>query len=33
MIHNGKIGKLPKAIREQLNRRLDNGERGGPLVA
>jgi hypothetical protein len=33
MFHNGKIGRLPKDVQEQLNRRLDNGERGGPLVA
>ena len=32
MIHNGKIGKLPKAVREQLNRRLDNGEQGRQLL-
>jgi hypothetical protein len=29
----GKIGRLPKAIQEQVNRRLDNGEKGWPLVA
>jgi hypothetical protein len=33
MIHNGKIGRLPRAIQEQLNRRLDNGEKGRPLAA
>jgi hypothetical protein len=33
MIHNGKIGRLPKAIREELNRRLDNGGQGGKLLA
>ena len=29
----GKIGRLPKAIQEQVNRRLENGEKGRPLVA
>ena len=29
----GKIARLPREIREQLNRRLDNGEPGKPLVA
>ena len=33
LTHNGKIGRLPKTIREQLNRRLENGEKGRPLVA
>ena len=33
LTHNGKIGRLPKAVQEQLNRRLANGEKGGPLVA
>jgi hypothetical protein len=33
LTHNGKIGRLPKTIREQLNRRLENGEKGPPLVA
>jgi hypothetical protein len=32
MTHNGKIGRLPKAVQEQLNRRLQNCERGGPLA-
>ena len=32
MIHNGKIGKLPRAVREQLNRRLDNGGQGRQLL-
>ncbi|MGA3268373.1 MAG: hypothetical protein ABSE16_16305 [Verrucomicrobiota bacterium] len=27
LTHNGKIGRLPKTIREELNRRLENGER------
>jgi len=29
---NGKIGRLPEAIREELNRRLADGEPGGPLM-
>jgi hypothetical protein len=29
---NGKIARLPKTIREELNRRLDNGEKGQPLL-
>jgi hypothetical protein len=29
---NGKIARLPKPVREELNRRLDNGERGLPLL-
>jgi hypothetical protein len=29
----GKIGRLPKAIQDQLNRRLEQGEIGGSLVA
>ena len=32
MIRNGKIARLPRRIREQLNRRLDDGEQGAPLV-
>ena len=28
----GKIGRLPKAIQEQINRRMENGERAQPLV-
>ena len=32
MIHKGKIGKLPKAVREELNRRLDNGGQGRQLL-
>jgi uncharacterized protein YidB (DUF937 family) len=32
MIHNGKIGKLPGAIREQLNRRLHDGGQGRQLL-
>ena len=30
---NGKIAKLPSEVREQLNRRLQDGEEGKPLVA
>jgi hypothetical protein len=33
LTHNGKIGRLPKAVQEQLNRRLDNGEKGRGLAA
>lgn len=33
LTHNGKIGRLPKAIRSQLNHRLENGEKGWRLVA
>jgi hypothetical protein len=33
MIHNGKIGRLPRAIQAHLNRRLDNGEKGRTLAA
>ena len=29
----GKIGRLPKAIQDQVNHRLDNGEKGSLLVA
>ena len=33
LAHNGKIGRLPIAVREELNRRLQNGGRGRRLVA
>src|ERR1039458_3165237 len=33
LTHNGKIGRLPKAVQEQLNHRLENGEKGGSLAA
>jgi hypothetical protein len=33
MARNGKIARLPREIRDQLNRRLQNGEQGGPLLA
>ena len=29
---NGKIARLPKPVREALNRRLDQGAQGGPLL-
>jgi hypothetical protein len=29
----GKIGRLPKAVQNQMNRRLENGEKGRPLFA
>ena len=32
LTRNGKIGRLPKAVREQLNRRLDNGGQGRQLL-
>jgi hypothetical protein len=31
--YRGKIGRLPKTVREELNRRLDNGEAGRRLIA
>ena len=33
MARNGKIARLPREIREELNRRLQDGEQGGPLLA
>jgi hypothetical protein len=33
MTRNGKIARLPREIRDDLNRRLQNGEQGGPLLA
>jgi hypothetical protein len=33
MTHNGKIGRLPKSIQTELNRRLRNGEKGQALAA
>jgi hypothetical protein len=33
MARNGKIARLPRDIRDELNRRLHNGEQGGPLLA
>jgi hypothetical protein len=33
MARNGKIARLPREICDELNRRLQNGEQGGPLLA
>ena len=33
MTRRGKIARLPKNIRDQVNQRLDDGERGAPIVA
>jgi hypothetical protein len=33
MARNGKIARLPREIRDELNRRLQDGEQGGPLLA
>lgn len=33
MAHIGKIGRLPEAVQTELNRRLNNHEPGGPLLA
>lgn len=33
MARNGKIARLPRTVREELNRRLDDGEPAGPLLA
>jgi hypothetical protein len=33
MARNGKIARLPREIRDELNRRLQNGGQGGPLLA
>lgn len=30
--HNGKIGRLPRNLREELNRRMDDGEPGGRIL-
>jgi hypothetical protein len=32
LTHKGKIGKLPKAVREELNRRMENGGQGRQLL-
>ena len=32
MTRNGKIARLPRALRDELNRRLDDGEPGNRLV-
>ena len=31
--HNGKIARLPRNIRDELNYRLNNGEKSGPILA
>ena len=31
--HKGKIGRLPRAIRDEVNQRLDNGENGTSIIA
>jgi len=31
-IHNGKIGRLPWNLRDELNLRLENGKRSGPII-
>lgn len=33
MARNGKIARLPRDLREQLNRRMQDGGQGGPLLA
>ena len=33
MTRNGKIARLPRNIREQINRRLQNGDKGAQIVA
>jgi hypothetical protein len=33
LTHNGKIGRLPRAVQEQLNRRIQNGEKGRRMAA
>jgi hypothetical protein len=33
MVRNGKIARLPREIRDELNRRLQNGDQGGPVLA
>jgi hypothetical protein len=32
MARNGKIARLPRSIRDELNRRLDDGEPGAPIL-
>lgn len=32
MVRNGKIARLPREIRDELNHRLENGEQGSPLL-
>lgn len=33
MARNGKIARLPRDVRDELNRRMENGEQGGSLLA
>ena len=33
MTHNGKIARLPRNIRDELNQRLDDGQPGGDILA
>jgi len=33
MARNGKIARLPREVRDELNRRMENGEQGGSLLA
>ena len=33
MTPNGKIGRLPKALRDEVNRRLENGQKARPLLS
>jgi hypothetical protein len=33
LTHNGKIGRLPKSVQEEVNRRLERGEKGPLLLA
>jgi len=33
LTHNGKIGRLSKTVQEELNRRMDHGEKGSVLAA
>src|SRR5215469_11681659 len=32
-LHKGKIGRLPKTLRDEVNRRLENGQKGPALAA
>ena len=32
MARNGKIARLPRDLRDELNRRLQDGKQGGPLL-
>ena len=33
LTRNGKIARLPRSVRQELNRRLEDGEQGNKLVA